>query len=215
MVSAENSVRHAAQIMLDRCVSGLPVLSDDGRVIGIVTEGDLLRRTELGEFRHGATSGATAERRARDYVKSSSWKVGDVMSGNVVAVEEKTPVNRIASLMAEHGIKRVPVLREGKLVGIVSRCDLLKAICAAPPESTASGDIAIARSIRARLSQDLDLGGDQMRISVERGVVHVQGTVGSEAERKAVQTVAKGLPNVTRIELDICVASAGAGPEPQ
>lgn len=216
VVSAENSVRRAARIMLDRSVSGLPVLGDDGHVIGIVTEGDLLRRAELGGAQHGvASSAAAAEKRARDYVKSCGWKVGDVMSKDVIAIEEGMPVDRIALLMVEHGIKRVPVLRKGKLVGIVSRHDLLKAICSAAPELTASGDEAIARSIRTRLTQDLGLGEGQLQVIVEDGVVHLEGTVGSEAERAAVRAVAEGLRDVAGIERDISVSPPGVAHEPQ
>ncbi|MCT9000154.1 CBS domain-containing protein [Chelativorans intermedius] len=204
VVSADNSVRHAARIMLDSGVSGLPVLDDTGRIIGIITEGDLLRRMELGGPRPRIP---TPERRAIDYLKRQGWKVADVMSRDVVIADENESVDSIAALMAEHGVKRVPVLRDGKLVGMVTRRDLLKAICAAPQEPIASGDAAIARTIRTRLDQDLGLGKDRVNVSVRRGVVHLGGTVGSEAEREAVRALVEDVSNVNGIEFDLSVAA--------
>src|SRR5262245_17157717 len=142
-VSPDNSVKHAAGIMLDNRVSGLPVVDDEGALVGLISEGDLLRRSELG-LRIIARSGQSAseEERATAYVKSHGWKVADVMSGNVVTVDEERDLSHAATLMVENGIKRLPVIRNGKLVGIVSRADLLPAIATARLDQTAPGDEA-------------------------------------------------------------------------
>ncbi|MGB3387141.1 MAG: CBS domain-containing protein, partial [Pseudaminobacter sp.] len=113
-VSIATSVRHAARIMLDRGVSGLPVLDDEGRLTGIVTEGDLLRRAELGTVR-ATESNLPAEQRARAYVKSHGWSVEDVMTKELVTITEDTPVGRVAAVMEERGVKRLPVIRDGRL----------------------------------------------------------------------------------------------------
>lgn len=204
-VSAENSVKRAAQMMLDHDLSGLPVVADDGRLVGMITERDLLRRCELGNPEKAGEE-LPPEMRAQGYLRGHGWKVGHVMSSDVVAVTEDTSVTRIAELMARHGIKRVPVLRGDRLVGIVSRRDLLKLICSAPADTTAPGDAALARSVRARLQQDLGLGDDRIEVEVEAGVVRLRGSVGCEAERQAVAALAEGVRGVAGIVLDVAVA---------
>ncbi|WP_265519791.1 CBS domain-containing protein [Nitratireductor luteus] len=204
-VSTENSIKRAAQIMVDQDLSGLPVLADDGQLVGIITEGDLLRRCELGSFeRNGEKS--PPEIRAQAYLHSHGWKVGHVMSRSVVAVQEDAPVNRIAELMLRHRIKRVPVLRGDRVVGIVSRRDLLQLICSAPADATAPGDAAMARSIRARLHQDLGLGDEQVKVEVKAGAVNLRGSVRSEAERQAVVALADGVRGVAGLVLDVVIA---------
>jgi CBS domain-containing protein len=112
-VTPGNSVKHATQIMLDQGISGLPVIDDRADLVGIMTEGDLLRRVELetGRFTASVQAASSTEERARAYVKSQSWNVGDVMNTSVVTVDEDAPIGRVAALMEEHGIKRVPVTR--------------------------------------------------------------------------------------------------------
>ncbi|MGT2467600.1 CBS domain-containing protein (plasmid) [Mesorhizobium atlanticum] len=100
--------------MLDHRISGVPVVGDDGRLVGIVSEGGFLRRSELGGL---------SPPEARDYVKGHSWKVADLMTSDVVVVDEETSIARIALLMQEHGIKRIPVMRGRRLVGVVGRAD--------------------------------------------------------------------------------------------
>ncbi|TIP81168.1 MAG: CBS domain-containing protein, partial [Mesorhizobium sp.] len=140
-VSPDHSVRHAARIMLDHRISGMPVVDDDGRLAGIVSEGDFLRRSELG-------APALSPGEARSYVKGHSWKVADLMTSDVVVADEETPIERTAALMQEHGIKRIPVMKGQRLVGIVSRADLLRVVVAAKfDDATAAGDDAIRRSI--------------------------------------------------------------------
>lgn len=197
-VSPGNSVKRAAQTMLDCGVSGLPVVDDNAHLVGIISEGDLLSRTELdsGRFAAGDQGAAFAEQRARAYVKSHSWNVGDVMTPSVVAVDEDTPIGRVAALMEEHGIKRVPVTHEGKLVGIVSRRDLVRAIVAAKFSDVAPGDSAIRRSILVRLGENTGLEAARLSVSVANGVVHLWGIVGSEIERHAARVVAEGVSGV-------------------
>lgn len=193
-----NSIGHAAQIMLDHGVSGLPVVDDNALLVGILSEGDLLRRTELGTDGFAAAGGlmATTEDRADAYVKSHSWMVAHVMTTSVVTVEEDTPINEVARLMADHSIKRVPVMRQGKLVGIVSRRDFLRVLIAARFEETANSDTAIRRSILVRLGEDTGLEVAQLSVAVANGVVDLSGTVGSEAEREAARVAAEGIRGV-------------------
>jgi CBS domain-containing protein len=160
-VSPDNSVRQAAKVMLDNHVSGIAVVDDEGHLVGIISEGDLIRRTELGgrEVASLAEMARPAEQRAGAYVKRCSWRVGDAMTHDPVTIEEDAFLKRAAKLMQERGIKRIPVTRAGELVGIISRADLLQAILTARHDETAAGDEAIQRSIATRLGENTGLEG--------------------------------------------------------
>ncbi|MDL2401854.1 CBS domain-containing protein [Rhizobium mayense] len=197
-VSPDNSVKQAAELMLANHISGLPVIDDEGRLVGLITEGDLLRRSELGH-RTKADESLPPEERAKTYIKSNAWKVADVMSRNPVSVEEDTPLARVANLMQEHGIKRLPVMRAGAVVGIVSRADLLQAIIFAKPDETAPGDEAIRRSIMTRLSENTGLEGQDLTVTVANGVVHLWGHVSTEECRKAARVAAESVRGVAGV----------------
>jgi CBS domain-containing protein len=113
------------------------------------------------------------------------------MTASVVTVDEDAPIGCVAALMEEHGIKRVPVTHEGKLVGIGSRRDLLRAIVAATISDVAPGDAAIRRSILVRLGENTGLEAARLSVTVANGVVHPWGIVGSETERHAARVVAE------------------------
>jgi CBS domain-containing protein len=197
-----HSVKHAAQIMLDYEVSGVPVV-DAGALVGIITEGDLMRRTEFGLPRSGVQSRVTttaAAGSARDFVKSHSWRVGDVMSRPVVTVSEDTPLDDVAILLGTRGIKRLPVLRSGELVGVVSRSDLLKIIAGSAPEGVAAGDAAFGIAASARLRDAGPIFAITPTVTVEHGVVHVWGQIRSEAERDAARVAIESIQGIGGIE---------------
>jgi CBS domain-containing protein len=126
-VAAGATVRDAARLMLERRVSALPVLDEKGTVIGMVSEGDLVRRTELGTETAGSWwLVALTEGAARDYRKTHAKAVRDVMSRPVFGVRPSASLGEIAKLMEQRRIKRVPVLEAGRLLGIVSRADLVR-----------------------------------------------------------------------------------------
>ena len=129
-VRAETPVEEIAALLLSRSISAVPVVDGDDRVVGIVSEGDLMRRTEAETYRRPSwwlELVSDPASLARDYVKTHGRRASDVMTRQVVSVTEDTPVDKIASLLDSRRIKRVPVVREGKLVGVVSRADLLTA----------------------------------------------------------------------------------------
>jgi CBS domain-containing protein len=199
-VSPDNSVKRAAEAMLANHISGVPVIDDEGQLVGLITEGDLLRRTELGQaISTIADESLTPEEKAKTYIKSNAWKVADVMSRNPVSVEEDTSLARVAYLMEEHGIKRLPVMRAGAVVGIVSRADLLEAIISAKSDETASGDEAIRRSIMIRLSENTGLEGQDVSVTVSDGVVHLWGNVSTEDCRKAARVAAESVRGIVGV----------------
>ena len=127
-VGRETSVANAIRVMLDHNVSGLPVL-DNGKVVGIVTEGDLLRRSETGTERHRPRWLEILMgpgRMAGEYVRAHGRKVEEIMTSDVVSVTQETPLDEVVGLMERRRIKRLPVLDHDVLVGIVSRADLLR-----------------------------------------------------------------------------------------
>lgn len=194
-LSPDNSVRQAAKLMFDYHVSGVPVVNDDGRLLGVISEGDLIRRTELCSGASVLMADMTIDpvNRANAFIRRCSWRVGDVMTADPVTIEEEAPLARVAGLMQERGIKRIPVMRDGELVGIVSRADLLQAIFSTKPDETAAGDEAIRRSILVRLGENTGLEELDVTVTVTEGIVHFWGQVETAACRRAARIVAESV----------------------
>lgn len=214
-VRPETSVQELATTLSEQAISGVPVVDADNRLVGIVTEGDLLHRAETGtehrtqHRRHRwLESLATDRALARDYIKSHSRSVKDIMTHDVVSVDEGTELGEVADLLETKRIKRVPVLRDGKLVGIVSRANLVRALAAARAPAAGDGD---DRSIRAKLLSELS--GQEWAnvwaadIIVRDKVVHLWFTEDqAEEERQAVRVAAENTAGVSRVEEHIAPA---------
>jgi CBS domain-containing protein len=199
------SVAEAIRLMLDNRISGLPVKDDDGRVVGILTEGDLLRRSETGTERHRPRWLEILMgpgRIAGEYVRTHGRKVEEIMSRDVVSVTEDTPLDHIVELMERRRIKRVPVLDGDLLVGMVSRADLLRAVARAldePPVASHS-DEEIHEHILAELAKAAWVPRDGFQITVTNGVVDLNGVILDEKEREALRVVAENVPGVRAVE---------------
>jgi len=200
----ETTVEKVAKLMINLRISGVPVLDRNGRLVGIITEGDLLRRTETGTDRRRSRWSewfSANSRLAAEYVKSHARRVEDIMTREVFSVAELATLGEIAELMEIKRIKRVPVVHDGKIVGIVSRADLLQ-VLASGGATTADEDSD--RLIRERLLAELGkqewANPTASNVVVSDGVVHFWGTVGSEAERTALRVVAENIPGVRGIE---------------
>ncbi|MDP2623233.1 MAG: CBS domain-containing protein [Actinomycetota bacterium] len=217
-VTPDARVREIAQLLLKRHVSAVPVVDAENRVVGIVSEGDLMRRPETGTERHRSwwlTLVAGSEDLARDYAKAHGVRAADVMSGNVVTVTEDTPVGTIARLLEERHIKRVPVLRNDKLVGIVSRADLLRGLASRPAQPGVSPSTD-DRAIRERLLQTLRTepwAPTYLTVIVTDGMVHFWGVVSSEEERDALRVAANTVPGVRGVEDHLVEMTPWAGAE--
>lgn len=191
------SVRSAALSLIAHDVSGLPVIDDEGKVVGIVTEGDLLRRVA------GSLSASASDREhddpqaLEDYVHSHGWSVKDAMCTDVVTVGPETDVRKIAAMMLTHGIKRVPVIDKGQLIGIVSRCDLLGMIIDAPQEIVASGDDSIRLAIATRLKSDLGIDPERIKLIVADARVSVAGCLETNLQRKAIRALIESVRGVS------------------
>jgi CBS-domain-containing membrane protein len=199
------TVREAAQILADRHISGMPVVDDKGELVGMITEGDLLHRAEIGtgvgkrawwlEFL------ASTRELASEYVKEHSHKVSDLMTTGVVVVGEDTPVAEIAELLERHRIKRVPVVKDGKVTGLVSRANLIRAlasIATEPSDSAALDDQSIREAITVAL-QNTRWSLPRESILVTDGIVHLWGVVTSDEEGNAIRVAAENVPGVKEV----------------
>lgn len=202
----EATVGEVARLLVDRHVSAAPVLDAAGKLVGIVSEGDLVRRPEIaGERRPSWWLALISDEseRARDYVKLHGQSVRQIMTRDVVTVSETTPINEIARLLEERRIKRVPVLRGGKVVGIVSRADLVRALAARPAPTAAAIVRKDDRAILAELQKILHeqhWEADLLNVVVEDGVVHLWGLVDSMDAREALTLAAQQVSGVKQVE---------------
>ena len=203
-VARETSVANAIRMMLDNNISGLPVL-DNGKVVGILTEGDLLRRGETGTERHRPRWLEILMgpgRMAGEYVRTHGRKVEEIMTTNVISVAGDTPLDEVVGLMERRRIKRLPVVEGDVLVGVVSRLDLLRALLRAieAQHSEHRSDDAIREQILAELAKAPWVPKDGLSISVKDGVVDLNGVILEEKERAALRVVAENVPGVRAVE---------------
>lgn len=204
-VEARTSIAAAIGLMLDNHVSGLPVVNDAGKVIGILTEGDLLRRGETGTERQRPRWLEILMgpgRLASEYVRTHGRKVEDIMTRDLVSVAEDTPLDEVVQLMERHRIKRVPVLDGDALIGIISRADLLRALARALEGGSAqtAGDDEIRQRILAELANAAWVPRDGLAITVMNGIVDLNGVILDEKEREALRVAAENVPGVTAVE---------------
>lgn len=205
-VGENASVAEVAKLLAERGISAVPVVDKDSRVIGMVSEGDLLHRTETGTERRRSwwlEIMASTNQLAGDYIKSHSGSVKDVMTRDVISVSDTTSLTDIAILLEANRIKRVPVVRDGKLVGIVSRANLVRALAMTtnePPSSAELEDCTIRDALLAELKAQKWAEVSPANVTVKDGVVHLWSSYLSEDEKRALVVAAKNIPGVRRVE---------------
>ena len=205
-VSPSTSVREIAARMVEKHVSGVPVLNDNGTLVGMVSEGDLLRRPEIGTEkprRRWASFFTGVDEQAREFTKSHGLRAGDVMTEQVVHVAEATPLGEVVGLMEKHNIKRLPVLTDAKLVGIVSRVDLLRALAmrqADPLPPPAESDAAMRAAMNNVLATEEWAMSAMVNVIVSDGVMHLWGVIDSNDQRQALRVAAENIPGVSAVE---------------
>jgi len=203
-VRPEATVAEAVELMLERGISGLLVVDDAGCLVGIVTEGDLLRRDELGTERRRSwwlRLIASPGRQAASFTRTHGRKVADVMTHDVIGVDVAAPLEQIVTLMEEHRIKRVPVLQDNSVVGVVSRADLLRALAVAARErrEIAADDRTIRERILDTLTKETWAPKTTLNITAVNGVVDLWGTIGNDQERRAICIIAENTPGVKKV----------------
>ncbi|HEX5453177.1 MAG TPA: CBS domain-containing protein [Stellaceae bacterium] len=209
-VTPDTSVQELARLLCERNISGAPVVDANNRIVGIVSEGDLLHRTETETEHHTERrrarwleSFATERALARDYVKSHGRLVRDVMTRDVIAVPDTAELAEVADLLETKRIKRVPVLRDGKLVGILSRANLVRALAAGRdlPAEAETDDRAIRDRLIGELRHQEWARIWAADIVVRDGVVHLWCSDDhSPEEREALLIAAKNTPGVRDVE---------------
>jgi len=203
-VDPDAGILDAIRLMLDNRISGLPVIDAGGDLVGIVTEGDFLRRSETGterrrprwlEFLLGP--GTLAD----DYVRSHARTVRDVMTEAPVTVDENAGVEEAVTAMERHRIKRLPVTRNGQVVGIISRANLVYAVASlarqAPPQ--AMSDVAIRDALLAQFRELSWAPAAFVDPVVRDGVVELWGTITEESQRQALKVCAENIPGVRSV----------------
>ena len=214
-VTPHASIEDAAKIMLRTHISGLPVVDDAGKLVGIVSESDFLRRSEIGT---GRKRPAWLQfligpgRAARDFVHERGRKVEDVMTENPITVGEETPLEDLVKLMERKGIKRLPVMSGNTLKGIVTRSNLLQAVASIAheiPDPTADDDHI--RDRIARVVNATDWRPIGFEVTVRKGVVHLHGIITTDEARQATIVAAQNTSGVKEVHDHLCFVDSYSG----
>ncbi len=203
-VAPNATIAEAVALMLDHGISGLLVMDHSGTLVGVVTEGDLLRRDELGTGRRRSwwlRLIASPGRQAADFTRTHGRKVSDVMTKDVITVDVHSALDEVVGLMEEHRIKRVPVLDGSKVVGLVSRADLLRALSVIVRERSAikAGDPVIRNRILDALESEPWAPRATVNVTVVHGAVDLWGTISTEQERRALCVLAENTSGVNKV----------------
>jgi CBS domain-containing protein len=209
-VAADATVYAAAETLLGSGISGAPVVDADGKMIGIVTEADLMNRPEIGTvpakswLQRLLTDDAVL---ARDYIRSHSHHVADVMTRSVVRADEHTDLREIAELMQRHRIRRIPIVRDGRVVGIVSRSNLLQGLLSREPYPVDgfASDETLRTSVSAELASHAWASRLTTNVVVDKGVVHLWGHADATPVVEAMRIAAENVPGVRRVVTNMTV----------
>ena len=204
-VRRDASLAEAARIMLDNRISGLPVLDAAGELVGVLTEGDLMRRSETDTARHHsrwAELFLSPGHLAAEFVRANARRVDEVMS-SAISIDEKMSLETAISEMERHRIKRLPVTRAGKLCGILSRSDLMRAFLQRQPKTgdeCAQSDARIAAAVQEAIDKNPWAPGWTVHVAVKNGDVELSGCVTDENVRNALRVAIENVPGVRNID---------------
>lgn len=212
-ITPDATILEAANTMLRHHVSGLPVVDAGGALVGIVSEGDFIRRSEIGTKRsRGRWLKFLLGDTAVDYVQEHGRKVSDVMTGDPVTVTEDASLEQIVDTMETNGVKRLPVMRGNQLVGLVSRANLMQAVASLVreiPDPTADDDHIRSRVIAAVGNHDWSPFG--LNVIVRDGIVHLSGVITDERSRQAAMVAAQNVAGVNKVHDHLCWVDTMSG----
>jgi CBS-domain-containing membrane protein len=204
-VGPDTTVREIAHILLTNRISAVPVLDELGVLVGIVSEGDLIHRVEAGTERRDSwwlSFMADKGTLAHDFLKSHAVKAADVMTKRVITADPTLPLGEVASLLEKHRIKRVPIVKEGKLLGIVSRANLLQALAVLRkdiPVDSAVEDPVLRGRVESELRSKLPASASQINVIVRDSAVELWGCVDTKDEKDALRVAAELTPGVRTV----------------
>lgn len=202
-VKPSTTVKEVAGLFLEKRISAAPVVDSQEKLVGIVSEGDLLHRVEAGTERHHSwwlEAFIGNDTLAAEYVKAHGLRVSDVMTSRVVTASPQTPLHEVATLMEKNAIKRVPVLENGQLVGIVSRANLIQAVATARKMlDIPLSDTTIRENVLSHLKKQPWTHTTMLNVTVNAGVVDLWGVAESAAERKAIKVAAESTLGVSAV----------------
>jgi CBS domain-containing protein len=209
-VSPHTDVHAIAELLLECRISAVPVVDDDGELRGIVSEGDLINRDDAGtrhrrswwlDFLRGP------EERAREFLRARGRHAEDVMTRDVVTAEESTPLPELAALLEKHRVKRVPIVRDGKPVGIVSRANLLQGFALSEPTWPMLQDDRRVRDELCAALKEAGLPMHQVNVTVTRGAVRLWGWIDAGVQREAARAAVESIPGVESFEDNLVVTT--------
>ena len=214
-VAPETTIVEAANTMLQRHVSGLPVVDTAGKLVGIISEGDFIRRSEIGTQRKRGRFlkfilGSGKE--ATDFVHEHGRKIAEIMTPEPLTIDEDTSLEEIVELMETNNVKRLPVMRGDKLVGIVSRSNLLQAVASLArqiPDPTADDDHIRNRIIDALEKKNWCPFG--LSVMVRDGIVHLSGIITEDRSRQATIVAAENVAGVKKVHDHLCWVDTMSG----
>jgi CBS domain-containing protein len=215
-VKPETPVREIAALMTERRISGVPVLGSEGKLLGIVSQSDLLHRKEIGtEARRKwwLRVFSDPDRLAREYSKTHGVRAQDVMTRHVISIKDGAELGEVAAIFDRSRIKRVPVMRDGKMVGLIARSDLVKALSrtAATVAAGSVGDGDLQRVLNDKMKGQPWLDASFVSVIVENGRVQLWGLVSSDDQRQALHTLVEETAGVKNVEDRLSVGRPAMG----
>lgn len=210
-VGPETSIRDIAALLSERHISGLPVLSSDRSILGIISESDLLHRAELGterRYKWWFRNFGDANTLAREFARAHGLKARDVMSRHVISVRDDAELRDVADILHHHRIKRVPVMQGGRLVGLITRGDLVRALSSVQISAPIAKleNAALHKSLLDRVRTQPWLNKNNINLTVSDGAVEIWGYVDSEDQHSALRALVEETAGVSRVEDHILVA---------
>jgi len=207
-VGPDIPVQIAANAMVSNCVSALPVIDIYAKLVGIISEGDLIRRVEIGTERHPSGAGETpmpSDSLAREFVRSRAKRVSDVMTREVITAQPEASLREIANMMERHSIKRVPIVENERVVGIVSRANLLQVLARVNDTDWVESDRVLHQRFVDSI-KDQPWAGRPFNIIVNDRCADLWGFVYSADEKTAVRVAAEATPGIESVADHLSIA---------